>query len=113
MRPPRCRNAGTELVVNLSQLQNTPEVPSFRNLQHRLAAQVFDLAQIGAVHLHAAVFFENVRALVSTTVAGKDAIFLPWGAGNAVLPLVAAEDVARVAATLLAGSRLRHEKAYD
>src|SRR5437016_217310 len=30
------RDNGTELVVNLSQLQNTPDAPSFRNLQHRL-----------------------------------------------------------------------------
>ncbi len=57
------REAGTELVVNMSQLQDTPKAASFRNLQHRLADQIFDWAQVGAVHLNAPPFFENVRAL--------------------------------------------------
>src|SRR5689334_19382096 len=47
------RKSGAELVVNLSQLQNTPQAPSFRNLQHRLADQIFNWAGVGAVHLHA------------------------------------------------------------
>jgi uncharacterized protein YbjT (DUF2867 family) len=47
------REARTELVVNMSQLQSTPVAPSFRNLQHRLADQIFDWAQVGAVHLNA------------------------------------------------------------
>jgi uncharacterized protein YbjT (DUF2867 family) len=51
------REAGTELVVNLSQLQNTPDAPTFRNLQHRLADLVFDWAQVGAIHLHAPPFY--------------------------------------------------------
>ena len=105
------RHAGTELVVNMSQL-NTSEVPSFRNRQHRLADQVFDWAQVGAAHLQAPPFFENVRALIATSVAEQDAVFLPWGDGNAVYPLVGAEDVARVAATLLAGSGVP-ERAYE
>ena len=107
------QEAGTELVVNMSQLQNTPEVPSFRNLQHRLADQVFDWAQVGAVHLHAPPFFENVRALIAASVAEQDAFFLPWGDGDAAYPLVAAEDVARAGAVLLADSGARPERAYD
>ena len=45
-----------------------------------------------------------MRALVSRSVAEQDAAFLPWGDGDAVIPLAGAEDVARVAATLLASS---------
>src|SRR5258708_8312000 len=85
--------AGTELVVNLSQLQNTPDAPSFRNLQHQLADQVFDWAQVGAVHLHAPPFYENVRVLTARSIAEKDAIFLPWGGGDAIFPLGSAQDV--------------------
>jgi uncharacterized protein YbjT (DUF2867 family) len=107
------RESGTELVVNMSQLQNTSFVPSFRNLQHRLADQVFDWAQVGAVHLSAPPFFENVRALIGRTVADQDTIFLPWGDGDAVIPLVAAEDVARVAAALLVAPGVPDEKRYD
>jgi nucleoside-diphosphate-sugar epimerase len=45
-------------------------------------------------------------------VTEQDAAFLPWGDGDAVIPLAGAEDVARVAATLLAGSNRPTEKVY-
>jgi uncharacterized protein YbjT (DUF2867 family) len=107
------RESGTEVVVNMSQLQNTSVAPSFRNLQHRLADQVFDWAQVGAVHLNAPPFFENVRALIAKTVADQNTIFLPWGDGDAVIPLVAAEDCARVAAALLIAPDAPDQKRYD
>jgi uncharacterized protein YbjT (DUF2867 family) len=115
------REVGLELVVNNSQFQGAPDDPlfrdlrysaSFRNLQHRLADRVFDWAQVGAVHIQAPPYYENVRALVSQSVAEQDAAFLPWGDGDAVIPLTGAEDVARVAATLLASSNLPSEKVY-
>jgi uncharacterized protein YbjT (DUF2867 family) len=115
------RDAGLELVVNNSQFQGTPgdpafrdlqRAPSFRNLQHRLADRIFDWAHVGAVHLQAPPYYENVRALVSRSVAGQNAAFLPWGDGKAVIPLAGAEDVSRVAATLLTGSGLPSEDVY-
>lgn len=115
------RDAGLELVVNNSQFQNTPidpdfrdlrETPSFRNLQHRLADRIFDWAQVGAVHIQAPPYFENVRALVARSVAEQNTAFLPWGDGDAVIPLAGAEDVARVAATLLARSQVPSETIY-
>jgi len=115
------RDAGLELVVNNSQFQGTPDdsafrdlkrAPSFRNLQHRLADRIFDWAQIGAVHLQTPPYYENVRALVSRSVAEQNAAFLPWGDDKIVIPLAGAEDVARVAATLLANSNAPSEKVY-
>jgi len=115
------RDAGLELVVNNSQFQGTPgdpdfrdlrRAPSLRNLQHRLADRIFDWAQVGAVHLQTPPYYENVRALVSRSVAGQNAVFLPWGDGEAVLPLAGAEDVSRVAATLLAGPSAPSETVY-
>jgi uncharacterized protein YbjT (DUF2867 family) len=115
------RDAGVELVVNNSQFQGMPDdplfrdlqpAPSFRNLQHRLADRIFDWAQIGAVHLQAPPYYENVRALVSRSVAEQSAAFLPWGDGDAVIPLAGAEDVARVAATVLAASHAPSENIY-
>jgi uncharacterized protein YbjT (DUF2867 family) len=100
-------------VVNLSQLQNTPYAPSFRNLQHRLADQVFNWADVGAVHLHAPPFYENVRAMTARSVVEQDAIFLPWGKGDAIFPLVGAEDVGRVATALLANEATPDRNAYD
>lgn len=107
------RDAGTELVVNNSQLQNRPEAPSFRNLQHRLADRIFNWAQVGAVHLQAPPYYENLRALVARSVSEQGTVFLPWGDGSAVFPLVSAEDVSRVAATLLANAGLPSTSAYE
>jgi uncharacterized protein YbjT (DUF2867 family) len=115
------RDAGFELVVNNSQFQGTPEdplfrnlqrAPSFRNLQHRLADRIFDWARVGARHLQTPPYYENVRALVSRSVTAQDAAFLPWGDGDAVIPLTGAEDVARVAATILAAPNPPSEKVY-
>jgi uncharacterized protein YbjT (DUF2867 family) len=115
------RDAGLELVVNNSQFQGTPNdpafrdlehAPSFRNLQHRLADRIFDWAETGAVHLQTPPYYENVRALVRQSVAAQDAVFLPWGDGDAVIPLAGAEDVSRVAATLLAYPGLPSENVY-
>ena len=106
------REAGLELVVNNSQFQSTPDdpwfrdlrnTPSLRNLQHRLADRIFDWAHVGALHLQTPPYYENLRALVRGTVAAQDTAFLPWGEGDAIIPLAGAEDVARVAAALLAG----------
>jgi len=107
------RESGTELVVNLSQLQNTLQAPSFRNLQHRLADQIFNRAGVGAVHLQAPPFYENVRALIARSVAEQNAIFLPWGKGDAIFPLVGAEDVGRVATALLVSNSLPGQNAYE
>ena len=115
------RDAGLELVVNNSQLQGRPgdpafrhlhHAPSFRNLQHRLADRIFDWAQVGAVHLQAPPYYENVRALVTESVAQQSTVFLPWGADTTVIPLVGAEDVSRVAATLLTSPGTPSQNVY-
>ena len=115
------RDAELEMVVNNSQFQGTLDdpafrdlryAPSFRNLQHRLADRIFDWAQVGAVHIQAPPYYENVRALVSRSVAAQNTAFLPWGDGDAVIPLAGAEDVARVAATLLASTEAPSQSVY-
>jgi uncharacterized protein YbjT (DUF2867 family) len=115
------RDAELELVVNNSQFQGTPEdptfrdlqsAPSFRNLQHRLADRIFDWAQVGAVHLQAPPYYENVRALVSRSVAEQNTAFLPWGDETTVIPLAGAEDISRVAATLLANPGVPSQNVY-
>src|SRR5215472_7894665 len=115
------RAEGLELVVNNSQFQGTPgdpafrdlkHAPSFRNLQHRLADRIFDWAQVGAVHVQAPPYYENVRALVRRSVAEQNTAFLPWGEDKTVIPLAGAEDVARVAAALLANPGLPSQGVY-
>jgi uncharacterized protein YbjT (DUF2867 family) len=108
-------------VVNNSQFQGLPgrhdfrdleQAPTFRNFQHRLADRIFDWAEVGVVHLQAPPYYENVRALVASSIAEHNAVFLPWGNGSAVIPLVGAGDVSRVAATLLANPGLSSQRAY-
>jgi uncharacterized protein YbjT (DUF2867 family) len=115
------RDAALELVVNNSQFQGRPgdpafrdlkRSPSFRNLQHRLVDRIFDWAQVGAVHVQAPPYYENVRALVSRSVAEQSTVFLPWGEDTTVIPLVGAQDVSRVAATLLANSGAPSQTVY-
>ena len=106
------REAKTEMVVNMSQFQSSSSAPTLRNLQHRLADQIFDWADVGALHLNAPVFYENVRALISRTVTDQNTIYLPWGKGDAVFPLIGAEDVSRVAAALLAADNLPAQTRY-
>ena len=107
------REAKTELVVNNSQLQGARPAPSFRNMQHGLADRIFDWAEVGAVHLHAPPYYENVLALVKRSVAAQSSVFLPWGDGSATISLVGAEDVSRVAAALLAASETPSESEYN
>ena len=107
------RDAETDLVVNMSQLQTSEEAPSFRNLQHRLADQIFDWAGVGAVHLNAPPFFENVRAMVARTVSEQNTAFLPWGDGDAVISLVGAEDCVQAATALLVAPEPPRQRRYD
>jgi uncharacterized protein YbjT (DUF2867 family) len=96
------RLAGVEQVVNLSQwLQPTGEQPTPHQARHWLVEQIFDWADVGAVHLDATVFYENLCtwALASLTRAGV--IALPWGPESTAIPMVSAQDVARVAAAVL------------
>jgi uncharacterized protein YbjT (DUF2867 family) len=46
-------------------------------------------------------------------VSEQSTVFLPWGDGSATISLVGAEDVSRVAATLLADSETPSAGAYD
>ncbi|WP_281395542.1 NAD(P)H-binding protein [Nonomuraea endophytica] len=90
------RRAGVERVVEVSQLDASPEAFTPRMRRHWLSEQVFDWAEVGAVHLRAAVFFENLEV-----AADEGELALPLGAPDTKIPLIAAEDVARVAAGFL------------
>ncbi|MBB5779019.1 NAD(P)H-binding protein [Nonomuraea jabiensis] len=90
------REEGVTRVVEVSQLDASPEALTPRMRRHWVAEQVFDWAGVGAVHLRAAVFFENL-----SVAASGGTLALPLGPRDTRIPLVAGEDVARVAAGLL------------
>ncbi|MFD4475351.1 NmrA family NAD(P)-binding protein [Streptomyces sp. NPDC058471] len=93
------RRAGLERVVEVSQLAAAPDAGTPRMRQHWVAEEVFDWAGIGAVHLRAGVFFENLDFLVRA--GGGRELAMPLGPLDTVLPLISGEDVARVGAGLL------------
>ncbi|TGB14832.1 NAD(P)H-binding protein [Streptomyces sp. MZ04] len=94
------RQEGLERVVEVSQLAAAPDAGTPRMRQHWVAEEVFDWAEVGAVHLRAGVFFENLDFLVRA--GGGSELAMPLGPPETVLPLIAGEDVARVGAGLLA-----------
>lgn len=98
------RDAGVSRLVNLVMLRSSPDAPTPRMRQNYLSEQVFDWAGIGAVHIRAAVFYENLRELVRLSMATQGMIRLPWGSDNTAVPLVSGEDVARVAVVVLTSS---------
>jgi uncharacterized protein YbjT (DUF2867 family) len=106
------REAGVSRLVNLVMLRSSPDAPTPRMRQNYLSEQVFEWASIGAVHVRATVFYENLGAMVRQSLPARGAIRLPWGSEDTVLPLVAAEDVARVAAGLLSSPHLIAGTAY-
>jgi uncharacterized protein YbjT (DUF2867 family) len=93
------RLEGLRQVVEVSQLAADPAAGTPHMRRHWVAEQVFDRAEVGAIHLRAAVFFENLAVLVDAA-DGRE-LCLPLGSPDTVLPLIAGDDVARVAAGLL------------
>jgi uncharacterized protein YbjT (DUF2867 family) len=106
------REAGISRLVNLVMLQSSVDAPTPRMRQNYLSEQVFDWAGIGAVHVRATVFYENLGSQVRQSLPSQGAVRLPWGKETTVLPLVAAEDVARVAVGLLTSPALTAGTAY-
>jgi uncharacterized protein YbjT (DUF2867 family) len=94
------KQAGVQRLVEVSQLSPRVEALSPRTRQHWVSEQVFDMADVGAIHLRATVFYENLRVLAKAG-APNDELAVPLGPGDNVLPLIAGSDVARVGAALL------------
>lgn len=91
---------GLHQVVNVSQLAPEPDAGTPRLRQHWVSEQVLDHAGIGAVHLRATAFYENIRALIGSGPHGHQLV-MPLGGEDTVLPLVGGGDVARVAIGVL------------
>jgi uncharacterized protein YbjT (DUF2867 family) len=106
------REAGITRLVNLVMFQSSLEAPTPRMRQNYLSEQIFEWAGIGVVHVRATVFYENLASLVRLSLPAQGAVRLPWGKEQTALPLVAGEDVARVAVGLLTSPSLTAGTAY-
>src|SRR5882672_5478698 len=95
------RKAGVTRLIDMVMLVSSPDAPTPRMRENYLSEQIFERAGIGAAHVRATVFYENMRALTAATIARDGSILLPWGNESTMVPLVSAEDVALVAAGAL------------
>lgn len=105
------RAARVRRLVEVSQLTPRPNALSPRTRQHWVSEEVFDWADVGAIHLRATVFFENIRVLVAAGAPSGE-LALPLGDARNRIQLVAAADVARMAAALLADTARPAEPFY-
>lgn len=96
------RQAGVERLVNLVMLLSTPDAPTPRMRQNFFSENVFEWAEVGVLHLRATIFFENIASLVRHGLSSDGVVRAPLGNLDTVWPLIAAEDVSRVASSLLA-----------
>jgi NAD(P)H-binding len=77
------REARVQRLVDLEMLISSPDAPTPRMRQNLLSEQVFETAQVGAVHVRATVFFENLRS----SLDAEGTINLPWGSDSTLVPL--------------------------
>jgi uncharacterized protein YbjT (DUF2867 family) len=88
--------------MTVSQMSATRMTDSPQQRQHWLGEQVLNWSGLPVVHLRPTVFLENPLFLVlaAESIASDSTIRLPFGTGRT--SPIAASDVARVAATILA-----------
>ena len=99
------REVGVSVLVNMSQMtvsqmsiQNT--TPSHQQRQHWLTEQVLSWSGLPVITIRPTMFLESLLPLTSASVRERGRIELPFGSGKT--SPVAAADVARVIATVLA-----------
>lgn len=95
------RKAGVTRLIDMVMLVSSPDAPTPRMRENYLSERILEWAGIGAAHVRAAIFYENVRAQTAATIAHEGAILLPWGNEDTRFPLVSGEDAARVAVGVL------------
>lgn len=106
------RKAGVTRLIDMVMLISAPDAPTPRMRENYLSERIFEWAGIGAAHVRATVFYENVLALTAATVARDGAVYLPWGTDETVVPIVSAQDVARVAVGALTSASVTPGSSY-
>ena len=106
------REAGVKRLIDMVMLVSATDAPTPRLRENYLSEQVFEWAGIGAAHVRATVFFENIRSLANATIA-SGVFMAPFGDDSTVIPLIAADDVARVAAAVLTAADVPAGTSYS
>jgi uncharacterized protein YbjT (DUF2867 family) len=110
------REVGVSALVNMSQMtvsqmsiQNT--TPSHQQRQHWLSEQALSWSGLPVVTIRPTMFLESLLTLAGASVRERGRIELPFGSGKT--SPVAAADVARVIATILADPEPHLGRIYE
>jgi NAD(P)H dehydrogenase (quinone) len=105
------KRAALKVVVNMSQISAREDSKSHAARDHWIAERLFDWSGVPTVHLRPTFFSEwLLMPFVRATIASNGIIDLPYGNGRHAP--IAAEDQARVIATILAEPAAHVGKTY-
>jgi NAD(P)H dehydrogenase (quinone) len=105
------KRAGLKALVNMSQISAREDSKSHAAHDHWIAERIFDWSGVPTVHLRPTFFSEWLLIpFVRSTIANNSIIDLPYGNGRHAP--IAAEDQARVIATILAEPAAHAGKTY-
>lgn len=104
------KDEGISGIVNMSQITARECARSPLSHHHWVSENIFDQADVGAIHIRPTFFMENLLLFCSQTIATEGKIYLPYGTRSHAP--IAANDIARSVVALLleptphAGERL-------
>ena len=104
------REVGVESLVNISQISARDDSQSPVARDHWLSENIFDWADIGAVHIRPTFFAEMLYILGGASIAHDGKLYLPYG-GERHAP-VTAVDIARVVVGILTDPALHVGERY-
>src|SRR5499425_2550624 len=105
------REVGVEALVNISQMSIQNTTPSRQQRQHWLGEQALVWSGLPVVTIRPTMFLESFFPLAGPTVRARGRIELPFGRGKT--SPVAAADVARVVAAVLADPEPHLGRVYE
>src|SRR5262245_9298895 len=103
------KEAGVEIVANMSQWNSRPSAKSPATINHWLSEQVFDWSAVPVAHLRA-TFFSEWLVWVARSIR-QGVMKMPWDATTRFSP-VAAEDLAHVIVATLENPVAHSWKTY-
>jgi len=103
------KEAGVEIVANMSQWNSRPSAKSPATINHWLSEQVFDWSAVPVAHLRATHFSEWLLWVAGSIRQGV--MTMPWDANSRYSP-VATEDLAYVIAAILENPAEHRGKTY-
>jgi uncharacterized protein YbjT (DUF2867 family) len=102
------RAAGVQRIVDVSMIYAAPGAGITPHMQrHWVAEQNFSAAVPEAVHVEAAVFYENMAVALGN--GGGKELPLPLGPADTDVPLVASADVVRAVMSLLTAAEVSND----